>query len=548
MPDSAQAQHASNRAESHASPEAVRTPRVAVVIVTWNRREMVASVLDAIAKQSVPMNALDVFVIDNASTDGTLDHLAARFSPDAIYDNPTEHAESPAFQSRENPKKQGQNTLGVRTLSIVRNAYNLGGCGGFNTGFNIVAHALGEPAAPGSPDYVWLVDDDVDLEPDLCAQLLRVAESGANIGLVGSRTVDIRDRATTIETTIYHHPTLGIMGDEPEAGDPRLAEHRRWAEAFGGAKYGHGYRGTRDVDVVSACSMLARWSDTKDVGLWDARYFIYCDDADWCLRFKRAGRRVVLNLDAVVYHTPWHHKLTPARIYYAERNLIWMNQKTLEGAALRRTVRKRLRHLLRESLHAGVCRRGFHASVYLRAACDAMRGRGGKLDLTPTPAEATAECVRRLGAAGRSLVLVIPTPETLAAADAFRAHVERAIPESARPRLIEFVRHDVPGAHDGGSRERIVYAPHAGSRLFRQLGLLRRRPLGVVVFDHACDVPMLLGRWTLHVAGDGPDRATPERVGLADRFVFLARWLGTFGRSLVFGFTVRPHRSRTRYG
>ncbi|TVQ62392.1 MAG: glycosyltransferase family 2 protein [Phycisphaerales bacterium] len=548
MPESAEVQHEAAQGRARASPDGVRTPRVAAVIVTWNRREMVASVLEAIAKQDVPLASLDVFVIDNASTDGTLEHLIERFAPEAVYDNPTERAEAPAFERRENPGKQARNSLGVRTLSVVRNTHNLGGCGGFNTGFNIVAHAVGEPGEAGAPDYVWLVDDDVDLEPDVCAQLVRVAESDRAIGLVGSRTVDIRDRETTIETTIYHHPTLGIMGDEPEAGDPRLEEHRRWAEAFGGAKYGHGYHGTRDVDVVSACSMLARWSDTEAVGLWDARYFIYCDDADWCLRFKRAGRRVVLNLDAVVFHTPWHHKLTPARIYYAERNLIWMNQKALDGRSLRCTVRARLRHLLRESLHAGLCRRGFHAEVYLRAARDAMRGRGGKLDMEPSPSEATSACLQRIGASGRTLVLVIPTPDSMAAADAFRAHVLKAIPETERPRLIDFVRNDVPGVHDRASDDRIVYAPHLRSRLFRQFGLLKHRPAGVVVFDHACDVPMVSGRWTLHVGSAGPDRITTEACGLFARLGIMARWLGTLGRGLVFGFAVRPHRSRTRYG
>ena len=60
--------------------------------------------------------------------------------------------------------------------------------------------------------------------------------------------------------------------------------------------------------------------------LWDYRYFIYCDDADWCLRFARAGFKVVCNLDAVVYHTPWFQKLTPARLYYSQRNIVWVIQ------------------------------------------------------------------------------------------------------------------------------------------------------------------------------------------------------------------------------
>lgn len=35
--------------------------------------------------------------------------------------------------------------------------------------------------------------------------------------------------------------------------------------------------------------MLAHWSGVKKVGFWDYRYFIYCDDADWCLHSRRRG-------------------------------------------------------------------------------------------------------------------------------------------------------------------------------------------------------------------------------------------------------------------
>ena len=86
--------------------------------------------------------------------------------------------------------------------------------------------------------------------------------------------------------------------------------------------------------------MLARWGGVKKVGFWDYRYFIYCDDADWCLRFAQAGYRVVLSLDAVVYHTPWHHKLTPARAYYAMRNIMWVLRKVLPLETQKREVQE----------------------------------------------------------------------------------------------------------------------------------------------------------------------------------------------------------------
>ena len=50
------------------------------------------------------------------------------------------------------------------------------------------------------------------------------------------------------------------------------------------------------------------------------------------LAWIRAGYRVVCNLDAVVFHTPWFQKLTPARLYYSQRNIVWVIQKVANCA------------------------------------------------------------------------------------------------------------------------------------------------------------------------------------------------------------------------
>ena len=361
-------------------------PNVAVIIVTWNRAAMVCDVIAALARQRFPRSAIDAVVVDNASTDGTAELLVERWGAERIVPNPTQHAHEPAF-AEPTPTGRGPNRAGLRSLTVVRNAHNLGGCGGFNTGFAYVQHAFDVPDSPTPPDYVWLVDDDIDLPDDAAQRLVEAATNDPSIGLVGSRTVDIRNRDTTIETTVYFDRRTGLMTDNAPPGHPRHDEHKAWAERVGGTKGRREYSGLRDVDVVSACSLLARWSAVREVGFWDWRYFIYCDDADWCLRFARAGRRVVLNLDAVVYHTPWHHKLTPARLYYAQRNILWVLQKILPPRELRRVTLRRLAGLMKDSLVAATHRRLFHAEIIRRTADDACRGRAGKLDFEGPPTE-----------------------------------------------------------------------------------------------------------------------------------------------------------------
>jgi hypothetical protein len=543
------------------------TARVCAVIVTWNRKGHVTNVLHALARQSYPAALLDVVVIDNAGDDGTLDHLCEAFTPERVIDNHTELAHQPRFdrprvRTWEPPSRPGApNALGLSSLTIVRNRANMGGCGGFNTGFAFVEHWFGTKDVPG-PEFVWLVDDDVDLPPDALAQLVRAMESDPRIGLVGSRTCDINDRTRTIETTIYFNAEAGSMQDDAPAGHARHEAHKRWIERVGGPRGlggAEGYRGLMDVDVVSACSMLARWkavvggtggNDPPGVGFWDHRYFIYCDDADWCLRFAKHGWRVALNLDAVVFHTPWNLKLTPARIYYANRNRLWMVQKTLQPDGLRAVTEKVMRAILADSLHAALHRRQFHARIILRTGLDAARNIGGKTGSDGPPAAPTVEAMARVGAlrAGERVAVVCNTPRSVKHFDDLRRIVAehvRVTPGVAEPRWLPIVRNDVP--NPPGSA--IVYGRHIGSRLKKQWHTMLRRPRVVVVFDQINDFPVLLGApWTIHIDTRKIEVAQIERDGWIPRVGFLWSWLKA--RSVLLGHarTVRPYASETRYG
>jgi len=103
-------------------------PRVVAVVVTWNRRELLAESLDAIEAQTHPPSR--VVVVDNASTDGTGEMLRNEYS----------------------------------RLDLVHLEENLGGAGGFATG---IGRALA-----GDPDLVWLLDDDTVPEPSAAEHLV----------------------------------------------------------------------------------------------------------------------------------------------------------------------------------------------------------------------------------------------------------------------------------------------------------------------------------------------------------------------------------------
>lgn len=531
------------------------TPRTAVLIVTWNRKAAADAVLAALAAQQVDRGQLHIVIIDNGSTDGTAHFLAQRWAPTAIVDNPTAKAHEPAFAFAATSTAPCKGDFG--SLTLIRNTTNHGGCGGFNTGFAFADAHLDTPAQP--LEFCWLVDDDVDLPTNALPQLLRTAASDPTIGLIGSRTVDFHNRDTTIETTIYFDPSQGWMGPDP-APNHRLAEsHAQWVQTSGGTRGTGPFTGVRDVDVVSACSLLARWSAVEKVGYWDSRYFIYCDDADWCLRFGRSGYRVVCDLDAVVYHTYWLSKLTPARGYYASRNLIWLLQKSFAGDALRRVTFRRLMSQLVHARKAASHCRLFHAEIFRRTAHDAATNRGGKLDFEGPKPAALLEALdaHKLLRPGSHLAVMCSHPESIAWAEEFRHRLSYALRDADRladvPRFTHVCRDHVPpiaplhGVHAATPR-RVEFKPRFRSKLRVQAWLLRDPPDAVVVFDQHNECPLLWSRRNIHIDRRTPTQAQVEHDGWLERSHFALRWTWTLLRCLWHSATVKPYQRTGPYG
>ncbi|MEQ8913682.1 MAG: glycosyltransferase, partial [Pseudomonadales bacterium] len=129
------------------------TATVAVVMVTWNRaadaRRAIESVL---AQRGVDLGNVHLVVVDNASTDGTTDTLAEWLIPERLVANDTDRAHEPAFKAT---STDNANTAGLASVTLVRNAANMGGTGGFNTGFQVVEQLLTPDADVG---FLWLLD------------------------------------------------------------------------------------------------------------------------------------------------------------------------------------------------------------------------------------------------------------------------------------------------------------------------------------------------------------------------------------------------------
>lgn len=460
-------------------PAAPGAGGVAAVMVTWNRKGVlegsIRAVCEAATRAQLPVHLI---VVDNASADGSGDHLEASWSPDVQLRNETGRPESPRFVMLEpaaDRRPPDTRSGGLASFTLVRNTENLGGCGGYLTGMLAARRIFTGPAPKDAERMLWLIDDDATVTPDCLHRMLETMRSDAGIGAVGSRMADPADPGSTLEGPVFFNCKTGLLApapdEDPGRDQPKAAPTDRVVEA----------------DLCAASCLLVREAAAADAGLWDHRYFINGDDAEWCLRIKSKGWRIVCDLDAVHLHEPWSAKVSPVREYYRRRNLFWLWQRHLPEDRYRVLARDRLTKYAGLGVRQASRRKRYESLLTHRAAADAMRSIGGKLSIPP-PQRCSMKAVFDSLPAHRKVALIVPGKHARALAEPWLAGL--APEQRERTVVLTPTKIDHP--------RKIAYRPGRLGVLKLHGKLIGRRIGAVVVFDGRCDVPILLGKQTWH--------------------------------------------------
>ena len=239
------------------------TETVAVVVVTFNRADLLGRSLDALAAQSHAPDA--VIVVDNASTDHTREVLDAH---------------------------QGL------SLQRIHLDTNTGGAGGFHAGV--------ESAYQQGFDRIWLMDDDVVAAPDCLAVLMGVDEACLMSVREDTRGHLVEKAATDFDLTRPWsiHPKRARV-------DTAYADRTEMPARV-------------ELHNVAFEGFLVRREVIDVIGLPDDSFFIFYDDVDFALRARRAGYRIWAVRDAVLVRQldfDQQHALDTWKGYYMYRNL-----------------------------------------------------------------------------------------------------------------------------------------------------------------------------------------------------------------------------------
>ncbi|WP_104201876.1 glycosyltransferase family 2 protein [Billgrantia saliphila] len=199
--------------------------KVIGVILTYNRKELLELCLKAIHSQTRPCDM--ILVINNASTDGTLEFLKSGKYPN----------------------------IKVYSLKI-----NVGAAGGFNTGFRL--------AYDNGADHVWMMDDDVIPESDALEKLLVADELLERKGM---------SRSYLLSTAYTEH---GQVTNTPQVSNARnRAGYFGWPEQL--------EHGLVAVGSGTFVSILVPRNTLEKYGLPISSMYIWGEDAEFTLRITR---------------------------------------------------------------------------------------------------------------------------------------------------------------------------------------------------------------------------------------------------------------------
>ena len=246
-----------------------RAPRVVAVVVSFNRRELLARTLAGIAGGELRPDA--VVVVDNASSDGSADMVRGLdLGPGLVVD-------------------------------LVELRTNVGGAGGFTVG---IERAVLDHAA----DLVWVMDDDTEPQP---GTLSAAVQAWTDYAPTPEQRPTVM--ASRVEWTDGREHPMNTM-DEWFAATP---EQRRRAAAVG----------AKAIRSASFVSCFLAGDAVRALGLPIAEYFLWGDDFEYTTRLARFHDAIQVPASVVTHHTKTFGTtdVDPGpRFYYEVRNRFWL--------------------------------------------------------------------------------------------------------------------------------------------------------------------------------------------------------------------------------
>lgn len=224
---------------------------ISICMVSLNCREVLSACLESIQSTCSSFN-YEIIIVDNASSDGTLEYLKKCF-----------------------PEVQ-----------IVRNISNVG-----------FTKATNQAIEKSSGQYILWLNTDTILKVDALPKLLQFLEANPKVGIAGPKVLNP-------DGTFQPQCRRGLP--TPMAALSYLLKlDRLFPSNHAMRQYLLSYLpidSANQVNAVSGCCLMARRQVWNDIGPLDEDYFGFGEDLDWCVRAKKVGWEVWYYPGSAIIH------------------------------------------------------------------------------------------------------------------------------------------------------------------------------------------------------------------------------------------------------
>ena len=258
---------------------------IAVVILSWNGIKWIKKFLPTIIDKSRNAN---IYVADNASTDGTVEYIKENFT----------------------------------NVNVIQNYSN----DGYAKGYNDALKNLNEK-------YFVLINSDIEVTDNWLNPIIDLMEDNIDIAACQPKILDYNNRnkfeyagasGGYIDTLGYPYCRGRIFSDIEEDSNQ--------------------YDDIKEVFWASGACLFVRSKHFKEVNGFDNDFFAHQEEIDLCWRLKNSGYKVMVNPQSVVYHVGGGtlSSSSPFKTYLNFRNNLFMIYKNLPFLKLLITLLFRL--------------------------------------------------------------------------------------------------------------------------------------------------------------------------------------------------------------
>jgi GT2 family glycosyltransferase len=244
-------------------------PKISIITLNWNQTDITCQFLESTRELIYPN--YEILVCDMGSTV-----------------DPTARIESEHYPH----------------VRVLRSETNLGFTGGNNWGMR-----------QSDGDYVFIVNNDTEVTPDLLNKLIDPFFKDEKIGV------------TSPKIRFYHHKDIIQY-----AGFTAINVFTGRNAAVGSLEQDKGqYDQSGPTYAAHGCAMLVSRKVIEKVGMFPEKFFIYYEELDWSARILKAGYKIWYAGDALIYHKEsiTMGKKSAIKVYYHTRNrILYMRRNT----------------------------------------------------------------------------------------------------------------------------------------------------------------------------------------------------------------------------